>query len=245
MPPPDIPDFRDSTLGRWIQPQHLGPQGLAEHRGRYRTGVDRFTVIDDLLIPDRLARIRGVLQEEGVMEAAYKLRGSENWVTREQYEAAPDGDRFIHELIYRRPNPGREMSPAVLADARLRLELASAPFAEWLSAVVGVPAGEVEHVNLKSLRRHHILRWHSDASAGRTLCMILYLHEGWRPDYGGRLLMRRQDGGVEEIEPLFNRLVVFDPHAGTVHAVEPLSDAAGEWERFNYSIWFHRPDTAD
>ena len=226
-----------SSLGRWVQGKHLLPEAVAGLRRRFEAQPERYLVVDDFLLPERLARIREAVNRDGVMETAFKVYDSNDWVSRERFDETPDDRRFIYETIYAGPRPGQEMSPAVIEDALFRMEMGKPDFRGWLSAVTGLPAERTGRINLKKLEQEHFLRWHNDRSPGRTLCLVLYLHAEWHPDLGGRLLMQRQDGCVDALEPLFNRLILFDPCADALHAVEVMQ---GDWARLNYSAWFHR-----
>jgi hypothetical protein len=231
-------DFAASSLARWMQPQHLGTAAVTDLARRLADRSDRCLVIDDFLMPDRLARIRGALVGDGVMATGYRLFSQKKPVTRDRFEAAPDSDRFFVDSLYQGPQPGREMAPSVLQDWLLRQEMTRPPWLAWLSAVTGQSVGGVQTIILNRMRQENRLGWHSDAIDGRKACMVIYLHEDWQPTYGGRLLMRQCDGGIEAIEPRFNRLVLFVPIAEAKHAVEPISPEADDWWRMNYAAWF-------
>lgn len=227
-----------SALSNWLQPQHLAPECIAAVRRDFNGRPELYTVLDGVIDPSKLALIRQVIREDGEMKTVYKLYGDGDWVDRKKFEQAPDKHRFIYEEIYQRPQDGRAMSMSVLHDMLFRMLVADKPFQKWLSAITGLEIGPLQAVNLKRLRSEHFLRWHSDTSPGRVLCMVLYLHDDWQPAYGGRLLMQRQEGGIDAIDPLFNRLVVFSPTVATQHAIEPMTEQARDWSRLNYSLWF-------
>jgi len=232
-------DFTESSLRHWVQQQHLRPGAIAEMRRRFESRPERYFVVDDFILPERLRTIRGLLTEDGVLQTAYKVFGAKGWASEQQFHDAADEDRFIHELIYDKPREGRERSPAVVEDALFRLELKRPTFHAWLAATMGLPVDRTGPINLKRLNNEHFLRWHTDEIPFRTVCLVLYLHEDWIPTYGGRFLMRRLAGGIDTVEPLFNRLVVFNPGAHSDHAVEPMTPAAAEWARLNYTVWLY------
>jgi Rps23 Pro-64 3,4-dihydroxylase Tpa1-like proline 4-hydroxylase len=225
-------------LEKWIQPQHLTADTMAELRRKFDQRPIPCMYIDDFMDTERLASIRNVVLHDGVMETLYKLYDRNEWVSKEVFYAAPEEQRFIFETMCKGYRPGREMSPSVLSHLRLKADLARPAFHAWLSAVTGKPVDDVAPVILKALGRRHFLRWHNDAHPQRTVCAVLYLHQGWEPDYGGRLLMKLPDGTLEATEPRFNRLVLFSPQPSTRHAVEPMTEAAGDWLRLSYTAWF-------
>lgn len=238
---PQQSDGFETAFGRWIQARHLQPAAVADLRRRFLDRPQRYVVIDEFLAPEHPQRIRKLLLEDGVIKSFYKTYKTNAWVTREQFEGSDEDRRFIYEGIYVGPRPDKRMSQTVLTDMLFRDKIRGSAFHRWLAAATGRPVGLTGEINLKKLGREHMLRWHSDAVKGRVLCAVLYLHDDWRPEYGGRLMMQRLDGGVDYIDPLYNRLVLFDPQSNINHAVEPMTEATGDWARLNYTIWFYQP----
>ncbi len=63
---------------------------------------------------------------------------------------------------------------------------------------------------------------HTDALAGdvnRRITAILYLNDGWAPDWGGHLVASTPDGPIR-VAPTLDRLVIFRSEA-VPHEVEP------------------------
>lgn len=234
-----------AKLSRWINAQYLTPDGIAAIKNTFTDRPERYVVLDDVMDSARLDQIRALVLRDGNMQSHYKLYSENSWVEQNRFEQAPDQEQFIFEEIYTSHRPDLAMSQTVLHDVLFRNFVGSPPFAEWLSAITGFEVGAVQNINLKRLGVEHFLRWHSDKSPGRVLCMTLYLHQGWQQAYGGHLLMCRADGnGADQIEPLFNRMVLFNPNSKSQHAVEPLTPAAEGWSRINYSIWFMQRQAA-
>lgn len=224
---------------KWIQPQHLTSEATADYASNFRRDPEHLVVIDDFLDPVRLATIRRVLLSDGQLETVYKVRSKKDWVGEAEFNATSDDMRFIFEKMYRGPLPGKEMEPGILTDLMFRQLLRGSAFLSWLAAATGQPVHQTGEINLKLLNQSHFLRWHSDGVPNRTLCMVMYLHEGWRIDFAGRFLLRRFNGRIDSIEPICNRLILFDPQTGAEHAVEPISAVAGAWSRLNYTAWFY------
>lgn len=239
MTPTMLTDFSATSLNKWLQPQHLTPEAIGDAARCFAARPERYVVLDNFLALDRLELIRRVLLSDGELETIYRINDVVGSVDRKIFNATPDENRFIYEKIYRGPSPGKEMAPSVLSDLLFRRELGGDAFLSWLAASTGRKVSRAGKINLKWLDRSHFLRWHHDRVESRTVCMVLYLHEHWRPDFAGRFLMRRFDGGVDIVEPLCNRLILFDPQVGAYHAVEPITEAAGDWPRLNYTAWFY------
>lgn len=63
------------------------------------------------------------------------------------------------------------------------------------------------------------------------------------PGGSPRSAVKDKDRPVIEVAPLANRLLLFSPHNGLSHGVAPITAAAGDWERWSYSLWY--ADEAD
>lgn len=66
---------------------------------------------------------------------------------------------------------------------------------------------------------HADFNWHNHLSLNRRLNAILYLNKDWEPHHGGELELWDKDMQycVERIEPLFNRLVIFETNNDSFH----------------------------
>lgn len=72
--------------------------------------------------------------------------------------------------------------------------------------------------------------YHDASGLNRRVNVILYLNEGWQPDWGGEFGLYDETGKtlVKKIEPLFNRLMIFDTHDKSFHGLpDPLNFPAG------------------
>lgn len=63
--------------------------------------------------------------------------------------------------------------------------------------------------------------YHDATGLNRRLNALLYLNPGWKTEWGGEFGVYDQDGVncLKKIEPLFNRLVVFDTHDKSWHGL--------------------------
>ena len=68
--------------------------------------------------------------------------------------------------------------------------------------------------------------YHDASGLNRRINVILYLNPGWEEGWGGEFGLYNEDGTrlVKKIEPLFNRLVIFDTHDKSFHGLpDPLN----------------------
>lgn len=207
-------------------------------------------IVDQFLTPPMLAMIRDVVATAGQFEDNLKLysqaraarqddaQGIRGEVDRATFEAADSEDHFIHQRRLVGMRPGQEDSSAAKGEAFFRRMLSGPAMHEWLEMVTGIAVSQTGGINLKLHGPGDLLAEHSDARAGRKLCGVLYAHEDWQPAYGARFSLRLADGQVRLIDPLPNRLILFDVTTQNLHQVTALGEVPEGWMRVNYSVWF-------
>jgi Rps23 Pro-64 3,4-dihydroxylase Tpa1-like proline 4-hydroxylase len=236
------------ALSVLVNLQHLSTQAIASVRAAMDAHSNRHAVIDEFLAPQHLGPLRELVTSEGHFDRNLKVtvkgesvahlseaerRGR---VDAELFESIPDKDRFISQEIYAASDS--EDSKAAKTDRLVRKMMHSAPMHRLLSAMSGHELSATAPINLKRHGPGHFLRRHSDATGGRKLCSVLYLHDEWEPQYGGRFILYAEDGSEIAVDPLPNRLVIFDVTVKNDHAIEELASVPEGWWRSNYSIWF-------
>lgn len=227
-----------TSLANWIDARHLSPSAVEVYAREFHASPLRLLVLDDFLVLGKLDFLRRLMTGDGDLEQVNVAYAGRKALDRDSFDALDETERFYSELVYRGPAPGREMAPSVLTDLMFRRTLKSREFLDYLGAIVSDTLDLGSLVELRKMSGTDILNWHDDRAVGRAACLIIYLHEAWRPQYGGRFLCRRR--GAEDpqiIEPLPNRAILFDPKADTEHAVEPLLGTGDGWARINYTVW--------
>ncbi|KQV47047.1 hypothetical protein ASC95_26440 [Pelomonas sp. Root1217] len=83
--------------------------------------------------------------------------------------------------------------------------------------------------------------YHDATGLTRRLNAIVYLNPGWQPGWGGEFGIYDRTGQncVKRVEPLFNRLVVFDSHDFSFHGLpEPITFPPGT-ERRSLILYYY------
>jgi hypothetical protein len=179
----------------------------------------KHVVIDDFLDP-RLAQ---------VCLEAFPPRDDPSW------EHANDADI---EVKYRTTWKSEFDIPEGIVDA-VRI-LNSAPFLKAMAARIGIPkivadpyftgGGLNETMRGGLLDVHVDGNYHDATGLNRRLNALVYLTPGWQPDWGGEFGVYDAKGEncLKRVEPLFNRLVVFDSHDYSFHGLpEPINFPEG------------------
>ncbi|MFZ5704455.1 MAG: 2OG-Fe(II) oxygenase [Pseudomonadota bacterium] len=160
-----------------------------------------------------------------------------DWVDADGFAEAEPEQRFFQHQAYERALPGRELSPGILDLVRFKALLSSAAFLDLALLITGHRPTALQELLIRRMVRGDLARRHDDAIGGRTICALLYFSDGWHQAMGGEFVMHGREGDIV-IDPLPNRMIIFDVNTGLDHSVRPLSEVAGDWQRFNFSIWF-------
>lgn len=118
--------------------------------------------------------------------------------------------------------------------------LNSRPFLAFLENMTGIKGlipdpyyiggGFHRTLNGGHLSVHADFNYHPILGLERRINALVYLNRDWKPDYGGQLELwdRKMERRVQSIDPLFNRLVVFNTDSDSFHGQpDPIRHPAG------------------
>jgi hypothetical protein len=160
----------------------------------------------------------------------------------EEWDAAPDDDRFFRFDKLAGIDPDAALEPSTIAYMQFRSWVSEPPFRGFMEALTGVPLGPSDDFGVHRFRRGDFLRDHDDDNRQRRIALVMYLTPGWRSEFGGALAMQHPDGTVETVEAEYNSMVAFDVAIGSTHHVHAVTDEAGDMARCTFGGWF--PDAA-
>jgi hypothetical protein len=224
-------------LENWIQPHHLKAAELEHISAELLETPEKTTVLDGFLAPEQFETLTELFYGDGAFEQKYKRKGYRLHVSAAEFEAVGSDNQFLTHLQLEGPATGMEMRRSVLRDLLFRRFLGG-PAKRFFSACVKAPIDAVENINAKILGVEHFLKPHSDAVVGRKLCCVLYMSTDWTPSLGGRFELHLDGEIIRTIEPIANRLIIFQPGTRYLHAVEQFTEAGRDWRRCNYSFWY-------
>lgn len=90
--------------------------------------------------------------------------------------------------------------------------------------------------------------YHDPSGMNRRINAFLYLNPDWRPAWGGEFGIYGETGEncIKKIEPLFNRLVVFDTHDKSWHGLPDPVNFPDDTPRKSILLYYYtkqpRPD---
>jgi Rps23 Pro-64 3,4-dihydroxylase Tpa1-like proline 4-hydroxylase len=91
------------------------------------------------------------------------------------------------------------------------------------------------------LNVHIDFNWHQKIQAWRRCNALFYFTENWMPEYSGNLELWSQDGSkkMKEIEPLFNRVVIFSTTSESYHGQPSKVQAPKDVYRNVFSAFYY------
>ena len=233
------------ALTAWIQPQHLSTTGIDAHRAAFESHTAQVLHMTDFLKADVATKIARFLSQEANYEPIYALYSAKGHVvSAETWQAADEKDRFFTYGMLGDIDPRLRLSPNLLTYIRLRQTLATSAFKAYVSAVTGLPLGDMTPTKVHQMQVGHYLRPHNDTGGRRRLAFIFYLSPTWKADYGGALHIIENNGQCTKIEVTFNSLVVFDVTKHKEHYVADIQATAGNQSRMTIGGWFRNPPQA-
>jgi len=230
-----------AALQSWIRPQHLGEGALQRYREAFWANPGRVIVLESFLQDNIAKKLSAFLSNEARFKTEYGLRSVEGAVTEDQWLKADEGDRFFRFGKLAATPPEFRMSPNTLTYLKFRQTFQRPEFTAFFEALTGLPLGSSDDFGVHSMKAGDFLRPHSDDNKNRRIALVIYLSPSWEPPYGGDLHVIDKSGGLTEVRPAYNSMVVFDVLAETTHLVTPIGPAAGELSRLTIGGWYHQP----
>jgi Rps23 Pro-64 3,4-dihydroxylase Tpa1-like proline 4-hydroxylase len=229
------------ALDPGIQPQHLEAETLQQYREAFSAHPGRLVVLRDFLVDAIATKLSTFLLQEAQFQAEYGLYSVEGPVPEAQWRAATQEDRFFRLSKLAATPPESRLSPNTLTYLRFRQTFQRPEFTAFFEELTGLPLGSSDDFGVHSMMNGDFLRPHSDDNRNRRVALVIYLSPEWEPSYGGNLNVHDKGGGVTEVVPSYNSMVVFDVLAETTHQVTPVEPAAGDLARLTIGGWYHQP----
>ncbi len=219
-------DVEDTAT--WLENKIVLRESLSSLRQRYSTVAPFPNLVLDGLFPKEL--IDGVCSEIPSL-------GGKDWVHHKDDHQDKFGSR----------------SAASMGEygTRLTALLHSAAFLFFLSEITGIkgllPDPYLQGGGYHVLPRGGKFDVHIDRKTDyifglrRRLALIIYLNEGWKPEYGGQLELWDKQGTacVTSIEPEKNRTVLFEVADGNYHGnPTPIACPPGQ-TRNSFIVYYH------
>jgi hypothetical protein len=108
-------------------------------------------------------------------------------------------------------------------------------------------AGTHENFHTAGLDPHFDFNLHPITKHHRRLNLIIYLNHNWNPEWGGHICLHTNpydtiNDEVIEIEPAFNRAILFETNEYSWHSVKPINHPSGiafDASRKSFTIYYY------
>jgi hypothetical protein len=229
-----------SSLRPWVQEHHLDEPSLQTYRERFESNRARLLHLEDFLAPSVADRLGAFLENEGQFESQFGLYSEpDRAATETEWLSSDESDHLFRFSKLTGTAPDFQLSHNALTYIRFRKALSDPSFVSFFERVSGLQLESQDDFGSHSMGRGDFLLPHDDNSRGRSLAIVDYLSPEWDPRFGGGLRVDDEGGETTTIDATFNSIVMFDVAAKTTHAVEPITNAAGERRRLTIGGWYH------
>ncbi|MFA6010637.1 MAG: 2OG-Fe(II) oxygenase family protein [Desulfobacteraceae bacterium] len=230
-----------ASLADWIQPQHLTSEAIAYYAEIMASNPERIVVMDDFLHERHMRNFQKLMETAGKKERIYGWVGDPPRVSRDMWYSIPEKKRLYTFLEVSGPASGYELSEAYLTDLFWRAFLTSRLFFDYIQQVSGLRVNTAG-INAKEFSKGDFLREHNDVYPNRKIEFVLGFSPDWQPSYGGQFLFYRKEASgwrqSLELEYKYNRMLMFIPAKGFMHAASPRTAEAEDFKRWNYTVFF-------
>ena len=234
-------------IEQWVNHEHLEPATQVAYAANFESVPYPSISIDNFLRLEKLAALRHFFAAEAKFEEKFYFKSwvnkqlSEEAVPANVWHAAPEEHRASVEFMFVGLHSNYRMGLGALTNLKFAELLQSPMFMSFLEAVTGVKCMTLTGFMTRVFVGGQYITPHDDFRKDRNLCGVFYLSEDWHPSYGGCFRHRGKGSDCVKVEPLPNRLLLFQPRADLLHDVEPISQAGAHWRRCAYTLWFGTP----
>lgn len=96
------------------------------------------------------------------------------------------------------------------------------------------------------LKMHTDFNWHARLEADRRINILLYLNKDWKKEYRGELVLADiPQKNTASVEPVFNRMVIFNTNDATLHGHPDALMFPDDYPRASIAMYYYskgRPD---
>ena len=232
-----IAERQVSPLAQMIEEEHFSASAISKYRELFQSHPAKIVLLEGLLRLKVIDKISQFLMTEAEYVRTRRLYSKTNFVTADEWSQSPVEDRFFSYSTVTGVRPEFTKSPNWICYLRLNSIMRSRSWLDYLGEITGYDIDCYETSRLISHRSGDILKLHNDANPGRVLCMIVYLSQAWRSEYGGNLVVVDRQGTEYPIAPLYNAAIIFDPRLSK-HRVDKVPATQLELTRYSYVTWY-------
>lgn len=210
-------------------------------RHKYRLSPNKLLIINDFLTENSRSKLNNYLYEVASYEENFAVTNQEQIEDDKQTFQQTDHAYcfYTHQSIVDEI-PDNSLDSSYISYLKFRTALDKA-LSTWFNLITGEHHCDAsKSVLTKFNQQGDILKRHHDNISKRNLSVNLYSTDQWLPEKGGLFLYKNAaNNTVNEIKPLANRCVMFDPRQHLSHFVTPIRIKG--WKRHAITFWYTSP----
>jgi Rps23 Pro-64 3,4-dihydroxylase Tpa1-like proline 4-hydroxylase len=227
----------------FISPEHISEKSQKSMSSGFSDSDIGLVRIDNFLCQETATRCQAFLTDDAEYGELHGYSNSNKpTLDKKEWLAASESERFFcYEML--EANNSNNFNFNALSFLKLRHFFESNTFKHFVQAIIQRTLGDVTPVRVHRMRTGHFLKRHSDRGRNRDIAFILYLSSNWQNADGGNLHIISQNKREHVIEPVHNRLLIFDVHQHKHHYLSEINIGTAEGLhkcRLSINGWFQK-----
>jgi Rps23 Pro-64 3,4-dihydroxylase Tpa1-like proline 4-hydroxylase len=230
-------------LGRYINEQHLNANALQTFASAFHKNKTNVLQIDNFLTPAMAEHCSHFLSLDARYDNFYGLfsKKKKHVTDKAEWLKAPENERFFcYEMLNGHVNDPLNIN--AITFLKLRHFLESDLFLKFTENVTERNLRAVTPVRIHRMQTGHFLKPHNDRVKNREIAFIIYLSPAWLPEYGGNLHIIDHDDSELILNPVYNRLLMFDVNQHKHHFISEIFEHGQIGQRhgrLSINGWFY------
>lgn len=232
----------------WINEPYLSESAISSVRQSFRARPRRPVILKNFLVPHKAQYLATAFEQISAWEHAHSVLDENDQlitIDRSEWEMLPEAKRWSRQGIAAPLSRLLNDDDAPASRATLRhfalFTITTPALRSWLASVIGVELDQQVTCELVRYGPGDFITAHADTHDPRIIGVNFYLGALWKPEDGGQLGYRNENGEVFSLDPEFNSLSIIPIHQHCVHWVsEWRSSSPG---RYTFCLSFRPAGT--
>lgn len=236
------------NLELYINQQHLHAHALQAFTSAFQDNKTNVLQIDHFLTTTIAQRCSRFLSNDASYDNFYGFfsKNRKPITDKTEWLKAPENERFFcYEML--NGNVRDSLHINAITFLKLRHFLESDLFLQFTEKATGRNLRAATSVRIHRMQTGHFLKPHNDRTNNREIAFIIYLSPDWLPEYGGNLHIIGHDDSELILNPIYNRLLMFDVNQHKHHFISEVFEHKQIGQRngrLSINGWFYRSEAA-
>ncbi len=235
-------------LSHYINDQHLHANALQKFASAFHNNKANVLQIDNFLAATIAERCSHFLSQDACYDNFYGFYSKKKHVTdKSEWLKSPESERFFfYQMLNGLVNAPLNIN--AISFLKLRHFLESDAFRQFAEKITNRDLQAVTPVRVHRMQSEHFLKQHDDRVKNREIAFIIYLSPDWLPEYGGNLHIIDHDDLELVLNPVYNRLLMFDVNQHKHHQISEIFEQGQVGKRngrLSVNGWFYGIDPSN